>query len=360
MFRRMGILLLFSVTGSLLSWVFSPSQAYSQESLGTLGVSGIYLEPTFTFAEPKRSSFDAGRSFLAISWTREPVLSATLKVGSRSLIGTPARYGPAPVDELGLIEGYAQADSVIGRVRAGLVPISFSLEGGDTEERLRFPRSLLFANRIINLRDYGVSYHIGYEGMFSDWSIHNGEGGTDLDNRMWYTFRAGYQVGRRYKIGISGATGSTTPASTDPEGTALPADSARAGLDVGQSAKIRLANFFAEAQFDRVNLLTEFTTGDITQPAGEGKLGGGHFDIEWEASESHSFLARYDRFDPSISGGDKVNEYMVGWGWKSLYANSVLYVFGSKQSFEGPSPDVHRAIILWRITPQANSFRSPL
>ena len=353
MLKRLAILL---STGLALTQTIS-IRAEAQESLGTLGVSGIFLEPTFTYQEPSKSSFDAGRSFLAVTWTREPILSATLKVGNRSLIGIPARYGPEPVDQLGLIEGYAQADSVYGRVRAGLVPISFSLEGGDTEERLRFPRSLLFANRVVNLRDYGVSYHISFEGMFSDWSIHNGEGGTDLDNRMWFTFRAGYQASRRFKVGISGSTGSTTPSSTNPTGGT---PYAGAGLDVNQPSKIRLANFFAEAQWGKVNFLTEVTSGDARQDSAAGKLGGGHFDIEWDTSDTHSLIARYDRFDPSASGNDKVNEYMIGWGWKSLYQNSVLYVFGSKQVFEGPSPDAHRALILWRITPQANSFRSPL
>ena len=358
MLKRLLNLVLLTILVTLAGSQLAPNRACAQESLGTLGVSGIFLEPTFIFSEPNRSSFDAGRSFLAISWTREPVLSATLKVGSRSLIGNPARYGPAPVDQLGLVEGYAQADSVVGRIRAGLVPISFSLEGGDTEERLRFPRSLLFANRIINLRDYGVSYHIGYEGLFSDWSVHNGEGGTDLDNKMWFTFRAGYQLGRRYKFGISGSTGATSPDSTNNQATNW--DSAKAGLNIAESSRIRLANFFAEAQFERVNILTEITSGDTRQESGDGKLGGGHFDIEWDTSDTHSLLARYDRFDPSVSGGDKVNEYMVGWSWKSLYQNSVLYVFASKQVFEGASQDAHRALILWRITPQANSFRSPL
>jgi hypothetical protein len=127
---------------------------FAQESLGSLAVSGLFLEPTFVYYEPSQGSFEAGRSFLAISWTREPNLSAVLKVGSRSLIGTPARYGPAPVDQLALIEGYAQLDMIAGTIRGGLVPIEWSLEGGDTEERLRFPRSLLFENRAINLRDY--------------------------------------------------------------------------------------------------------------------------------------------------------------------------------------------------------------
>jgi hypothetical protein len=356
MFKRL-------ILGALIAFVcavFAGTHASAQESLGTLAVSGIFLEPSFVYAEPSRGAFEAGRSFLAVSWTREPYLSAVLKIGSRSLIGTPARYGPAPVDQLALIEGYAQLDTQIGTLRGGLVPIEYSLEGGDSEERLRFPRSLLFENRAVNLRDYGVSYHMSTDGFFSDAAVHNGEGGTDLDNRMWFTFRAGYQNGRAFKIGVSGSTGSTTPASTrpDPAIAAYPVKSA--GYDVTQTARIRLANGFVEGTYGRLTGLMEVTAGDIQQDSGSNQLRSGHADLDYNLSDQWSLLARYDSFDPTSAVNDRVEDMMAGVALKSVYENSVLYLFGSRLKYEGQATDVHRVLLIWRMTPIANSFRSSI
>jgi len=356
MFKHLifAVIALFATFATLLSGEVSGAQ----ESLGSLAVSGLFLEPSFVYSEPSHGAFEAGRSFLAVSWTREPSLSAVLKVGSRSLIGTPARSGPAPIDQLALIEGYAQLDGYAGKIRAGLVPIEYSLEGGDTEERLRFPRSLVFENRIVNLRDYGASYHISTGGFFSDWAIHNGEGGTDFDNRMWFTFRAGFQNGRSFKLGVSGSTGSTTPDST---GTATPTTSVTsAGYDVTRPAKIRIANAFAEGTWERLTGTVEVTGGDVQQDAGSNRLRSGHVDAVYNLSDKWSLLARYDQFDPTSADNDSVRDYMAGVALKSVYENSVLYLFGSQRKFEGQSNDVHRVLLIWRMTPFANSFRSPI
>ena len=339
---------------------FCLSTANAQESLGSLAVSGIFLEPTFVYSEPSHGSFDAGRSFLSVAWTREPNLSAVLKVGSRSLIGTPARYGPAPVDQLALIEGYAQLDTQIGTIRGGLVPIEYSLEGGDSEERLRLPRSLLFDYRAINLRDYGVSYHMSTAGFYSDWAVHNGEGGTDLDNRMWFTFRAGFQNGRSFKLGFSGSTGSTTPASTRPDVAATVTPVQQAGYDTTQSAKIRLANFFTEGTWERLTATLEITAGDIHQDSGDNELRAGHVDLDYNLSDTWSLLARFDRFDPTSGPNDQVENTMAGVALKSVYENSVLYLFGSRLKYEGQANDTHRVLLIWRMTPLANAFRSPI
>lgn len=332
--------------------------ASAQESLGTLSVSSIFLEPQFVYSDPSQGSFDAGRSFLAVQWNREPNLSAVLKVGSRSLIGTPARYGPAPVDQLALIEGYAQLDTEYGKIRGGLVPIEFSLEGGDSEERLRFPRSLLFQHRAIGLRDYGVSYHMSTGGFFSDWAIHNGEGGTDLDNRVWFTLRAGWQSGRAFKIGLSGQTGSTTPSSTQPNTTFV--QTTDAGYDISQPAKIRLANLFTEATWERLTASLEVTAGDTHQDIADQKLRAGHVDLDYGFSDRWSGLFRYDTFDPSSADNDRIDEFMAGVALKSAFENSVLYLFGSKIRNQGQANDTHQVMLIWRMTPFANAFRSPI
>lgn len=364
MCKRLNLMASLVVAASFLG-VFGvsfglPSMALAQESLGSLAVSGIFLEPSFIYAEPSRGAFEAGRSFVAFAWTREPNLSAIFKVGSKSLIGTPARYGPAPVDQLALIEGYAQLDTQIGKIRGGFIPIEYSLEGGDSEERLRLPRSLLFENRVINLRDYGASYHISTDGFFSDFAVHNGEGGTDLDSRMWFTFRAGFQNGRSFKTGLSGSTGSTTPLSTNPASFPTTTPTVTAGYDVTKPAKIRLANIFVEGTSGRLTGSLEATGGDVQQDGTNNRVRAGHADLEYNLSDQWSLLTRYDSFDPTSADNDGVVDLMAGVALKSVYENSVLYLFGSRRRYEGNPNDVHRVLLIWRMTPFANSFRSPI
>lgn len=332
--------------------------APAAETLGDLAVSGLLLEPSFTFQEPRRGQFAVGRSYLAVTWTRDPLVSAQIKLGSRSLIGKPARYGPAATDDIAVIEAYAQLDSSLGRIRGGLVPIPYGWEGADSEHRLELPRSQLFRNRIINLRDHGVSYHVSYEGYFSDWAIHNGEGGPDLDNDMWMTLRAGWEGARFLRLGISGSTGSTNPASTNL--TPATWTSADAGLDITQRAKIRLANFFVNWEIQPVEVTLEGSGGNTLQDSGDRELRALHLDVNYVPNNSVSWLTRYDAFDPSTNPDDRVDEYTFGIAWKGKYRNSVLYILGSKQVMENNPLSLHKAEIIWRMTPSANSFRSPL
>lgn len=350
------------VFAAIVAWVGScwfASVSKADETLGQLSVSSVFLEPQFVYSEPSHGAFEVGKSFLAVEWNREPSLSAVLKVGSRSLIGTPARYGPAPIDQLALIEGYAQLDTEIGSIRGGLVPIEYSLEGGDTEERLRFPRSLLYDYRFVNLRDYGASYHMSTGGFYSDWAVHNGEGGTDFDNRMWFTFRAGFQNGRSFKLGLSGSTGSTTPSSTARAGVTLPT-LVQAGFDPTQAAKVRLANLFSEGTWERLTVTLEATLGSAQQDSVTQQLKAGHIDADYNFSDTWSLLARYDLLDPTSASNDRIENVMAGVALKSIYENSVLYLFGSRLRTEGDANDTHRILLIWRMTPFANAFRSPL
>lgn len=342
-------LVCFAICGAL--------SARAQESIGDFSISGIFLEPTFTYNEPNRGHFDIGRSFLAATWTRDQELSATVKVGTKNLVGLPIRYGPEPIDELGLIEACAQLDSPFGRIRAGLVPVPFGIEGGDAEERLRFPRSLVFQRRVINLRDHGVSYRIGYQGFFNDWAVHNGESGSDLDNEAWFTGRWGWQGGRFVRAGISGSAGATTRLSTNPTGTNT---ELLAGMNPDERARIRIANMFVEWEVSKFHVDFEATAGDTTQDSGVRKLRATHLDLEYLPNESVSWLGRYDRLDPSELPNDRVDEATLGIAYRSRYENSVLYFLATRQTLENVEEGIHRFQLVWRLTPSANSFRSAL
>ena len=327
------------------------------ERLGHLEIADFYLAPTYSFRESRHlGSFDLGSSYVAMMWTRDPVISAVLKLGSRSLLGLPVRYGPnLNPEQVAVIEGYGQSNSDFGRFRFGLIPIAFGNEGGDVERHLTFPRSLVFQTRYMLLRDYGVSYHIANEGFFSDWTIHNGEGGPDLDNEIWFTGRLGWQSNRSFLLGLTGTTGRTTRLSTDPKGlgnAALP----DAGIDVTQPARYRIVNLALEWFLRPLRLEAEGTAGEAIQGDNVVKMRALHTDLELTTGPVN-WLARYEILSPRNDvSGNQIMEYSLGLSWHSRYDNSVLSLIGTKKVIENVSLDEHRALVMWRLTPVAGAL----
>ena len=358
--RRQSTLCVALLLGTL-AWLASLEivHAQSEDKLGSFVYSDLFLEPTYIYSEPNRGHFSAGYSYLGAKWRRDQLISAIIRVGSKSLIGAPARYGPPPADEFGLIEAYGQIDSDYGRIRAGIVPIPFGLEGGDSEPRLRFPRSLLYQNRLINLRDQGFTYRISNAGFFSDWAIHNGEGGTDLDNEMWFTARWGWQGGRFFRVGFSGAAGRTSVFSTNPR--ALTTFTYDPGLDPNRGARMRIANFFFDWRNHPFGLEVEATAADTRQDDDMVKMRHARVDLTWNATSSATWLARFDTLDPrSDRFTDQMSVGTLGIAWKSRYYNSVLYLLGSKTMQENVKPDAHRVQVIWRLTPEVVNIEAPL
>lgn len=329
------------------------------ESMGELTISDIFLEPGFSYLEGRKGSFSQGSSYLALSWYRDRRISATVKLGTAGLLGQPRRFALQPIaNQIEFVESYAQADSLYGRLRLGLIPIPFGLEGGDAERRLLFPRSQLFRERFMVLRDQGVSYRISANGFFSDVAIHNGEGGADLDNEIWLTSRVGWQGGRFLQLGFSGSVGRTSPASTDPNGTA---SSANAWMDVGKAAKIRIVNLFVEWLDRPWDFVMEATTGDTIQGDLVIKTVAGHVDLTYDLGETATLLTRYDLLSPRNDvASPQMVEYSGGLALRTAYRNANLYLIGTKKVQQDVKQDEHRGLIIWRIAPTATSVMGPL
>lgn len=353
-----------------IAWIATsiavPSRA--QEKLGELGVSDIFIEPNFTYTEPRQGRFEAGNSYLAGEWKQELGeigasafvfnIKAVVKVGSTTLLGRPVRYEVISPDRFGLVEAYGQAETTYGRFRFGLVPIPYGLEGGDVEPRLVFPRSLFYRRGYIGLRDQGIAYRISNEGFFSDWTVHNGESGPDLDSETWFTARWGWRGLRSLTLGLSGSVGRTAPSSTNPSGGA---DSAVAGLDVNQPAKIRIANGFAAWETRALDIRFEAHGGTTRQGELDTNFTSGHLDVDGEVWNRLVLMARYDALDPDLSqAGDRIEEISIGIGWRSRDENSFLSLIGSKLTQEGLVPDAHQVRLIWRMTPFATARLSPL
>lgn len=356
MFRRLASKSLTLTYFAVLLTTFLARQnvALAQDRLGTLVLSSLLVEPSYSFSEPRRGGFGFGNSFLETTWTRDTLLSARLKFGSTALLGRPARYAAtSTTEDVRVVEAFAQIDSSYGRVRAGLVPIPYGLEGGDVEERLRFPRSSFWQNRYLPLRDQGVSYHISNKGFFSDWAIHNGEAGPDLDNELWFTTRFGWVGGRTLSVGASAAAGGTAPESTGtPTGGIAPSVP---GLDPDRPARVRVANLFVDWRSKPVSIALEGNLGEVRQGGNGKKTGAFRADIEFGLTEAADALIRYDLFDPlTDQSGDRVEETTLGLAYGSLYQNSVIYLLGTRRDVQGAPQPEHRVLVLWRMTPFAS------
>jgi hypothetical protein len=215
----------------------------------------------------------------------------------------------------------------------------------------------------LNLRDVGAGYRIESGAFFSDWSAHNGEGGSDLDNEIWLTARWGWDDGRNFRTGFSGSAGRSTPKSTDPGGGTDWAT--LTGFDAKKIARSRMANFFLDWLDEPVRLSLEVTVGDTLQDDNNRRFRAGHLDIEFHAWRSVGILARYDVLSPRDDVPDnQLAEVTGGFAWRSRYDNSVLYLLVTKEIrpesvLQSPDP-LHRGLLIWRITPTASSFPTAL
>jgi hypothetical protein len=352
---------IFGVTAATLLMAAAPLPSLAEsvrETIGELSIADLFVEPQLRYEEPNRGVFGPGHSYLEGQWhQRDHIVSASFKVGTGRLLSRPARYGVAgDPDELVLAEAYGQLEGVYGRLRAGLVPIAYGLEGGNSESRLRITRSLLFRDRLLNVRDRGITYRIENAGFFSDWALHNGEGGENLDNETWFTARWGWQGGKFLRAGFSGSAGRTSPESTNPDSLTAPAElaelSSQAGLLVDRPAKLRFANAFLEWHDGRFRLQSEITAGDLMQDASVRKLRAFYVDLEFLKSDSLSFLARYDRLDPdSGQQADGLSEATLGLALRNRYETSVFSVFGTRIDRETQGLAAHRVLLVWRLTP---------
>lgn len=331
--RVLPILTALAISGLLAASPF----AYAREQIGELSVTDLMLEPTFITQEPEgtaQHAFVPGRSYLAVGWKQDPVISARLMLGSRSLLVQPARYGLEDTT-FGIVEAYAQADTAYGLVRMGYIPIPFGLEGAQAEYEQLFPLSLLYQNRALMRRDLGASYAISHNSFFSSFAIHNGEAAEDRDRRLWYSARFAWKGPARSEIGVSGMTGRH--------------------LDtiILREEKIRSGNIFAGFNIYGLGLITEAT---MTTTHFEGNLVrqllAYHIDALHPLMNNVGLQLRYDFLDPDHGMPDDARrDFTAGLRFGSQFKTSSLYVLGVKRLEEGNERINDQLLVIWRMSP---------
>ncbi len=333
-----------------------PASAALEERVGVLEVYDVFLEPQFRYFETRNGGFEAGNSLISFRWLRDESVSAVVTAGTDQLVGRPRRYRGGSEAGLALAEAYVETRSSLGDVRFGRVPLPFGTESGRGEARLRLPRAMVHRAGYLGLRDQGLSYAIENRGFSSEWAVHNGEGGPDLDNQIWFTSRWGWQGGDGLSLGFSGSAGRTTPLST--QDAALSRSEAVAGLDPDRSSKQRFGNAFVEWDARPLGVVLEGTFGESEQAGSIRRLRSGHLDLFYALSRRWGLLARYDVLDPDGRvRGDRQDEATLGVSLGGAYGTSTVYVLGTRAHLQGAARARHEAMLIWRLTPLARGPR---
>lgn len=330
----------------LIGVIFLSPLAQAREQLGQLKVDNLILRPQFRLTEPAFGDFEIGESLFAVRWEMDTQISAVFAVGSESLLGTSRHFAEEVNETIGFVEAYGQYEFDYGRIRAGLQPVGFGLDGNLHESDLSLPRSLIFQERLSSLRDIGVSYAIDYNHFFTQLMVHNGESNTNTDGRLWYTANWGWMLPGRWRIGFAGQTGTTKPDSTELSNDNL------AGVDPLRPAQWRMGGPFVLWTPHNWRVAFEGYMGEVLQDEKETKFSAGYLLLSYVTSW-WSVDFRYDQFDPNHDlDGNLQSQVSLGLGLISERRTSRLYLVGTKVFEEGHQIPNDILRLIWHLTPQ--------
>lgn len=316
-----------------------------REDIGELKIQDLLLRPTFKLQEPSNGAFSIGESSFALRWELEEKFAGVVRIGPRTLLNPLAHYSSSVNSDLMLVEAYAEYNDPYGRFRLGRVPIEFGYEGRLWERELVFPRSLLFQNRIVMLRDVGGSYEISHNNFFSGFVVHNGESDRDEDGRIWYTARLGFRD-EKFEIGLAGQTGGTKPIATSSSSDTL------AGVDPNKEAKWRIMGLYTAFTRKRWEWVIEAYMGEREQDKKTGRFSTGHTDFGYQFLRTFSAHLRYDQFDPNQKiSGDLQRQVSVAAVFSNKTHSSNLILVGSKVLEEKKQVPNDQVMLIWSLSP---------
>lgn len=324
---------------------FPLSAAILREDIGELKIHDLLIRPNFLLKEPTNGSFSIGESSFALRWELESKFGGVVRIGPRTLLNPLARYSNTVNSDIILVEAYAEYIDPYGRFRFGRVPVEFGFEGRQWERELIFPRSLLFKNRAMMLRDIGGSYEISHNNFYSGFVVHNGESDSDQDGRVWYTARMGFKEDK-FEIGLAGQTGSTKPIAT-----ALSLDT-MAGNDPTKDSKWRLAGLYTAFTRKKWEFVLEAYSGEREQDHKTGRFATGHADLGFQFSKTFATHFRYDMFDPNQKiDNDMERQGSVALVFSNKTHSSNIIIVGTKVFEENNQVGNDELRVIWSLSP---------
>jgi hypothetical protein len=376
--------LFYSLVGFLVGLMvgFLPAQTAHAEVLterfGKFEWLSPWIETGGTYLEPRDGKFQlfsasfGGRWVGALSELQDgQSIEAQVAFGTRSLVARPLRYSldlaQADPSHPVLTDAFAGVQGVWGRLRFGLIPMKFGLEEGDESTRT-WVRPLVIRRGLIGLRDTGLHYSVSSGGFYSDWFVHNGEGGEDLDRELWMTARWEYRLRTsrvQWRWGASGQVGRTAQVATHPTGSIVDAN---VEIDVDQPSRLRFASLYMSSDWmigegergdendRRFGFEAEAFGGEVLQDVRARRIRSARVDFHWDPADFWGLFLRGEVFDPDAHvSGDMAHEASFGVQRYLLRGSMKRSLRGlmvaTKELLENREQDRHRVEFRLRFSP---------
>ncbi|MEK6556400.1 MAG: hypothetical protein AABZ31_14220 [Bdellovibrionota bacterium] len=344
-FFKVQLALTFSV-GLAMCTIVS-SQAHADESVGRIKVEEVLLRPTYFSQEKEGGEFSFEDSSISVEWQKDQNFSARLMIGSTLERSVNQIYlETEPDDALGFIEAYAQYTGIYGRVRAGLLPLNFGLAGMSEDYERIWPYSLLIEDRIIGLRDYGVSYYTSNNRFYTELVVHNGEVDTKPnDGNPWLTTRWGWK-NEKFQLQVTGQTGRTNKDTTTLGSPTI------GGWDRTKNAQWRFVALSLQWRLRKWEVNFQATSGEAQQREDEKTLALYQFDFIRYLGPNWGVGLRHDQYDPNTKAkDDRVSEESAIVFTKSDDATSLVSLVFTKVLEEQYQEPNDKLWLQWRLTP---------
>ena len=326
-------------------------QARADETVGTFSVDSVVLRPTYFSQEEQGGQFSLGDSEIGVLWRKNRHWSAHFDLGDTAYRNLPIYYNNGVNEtQFGLVDGYAEYDGIYGRVRAGLIPIDFGYEGVLDDAHRYFLYSQSIANRLVALRDEGVSFYTEHNGYFTELTVHNGSVDQSNGGDPWVTGDWGWSDSRTIRTMLSLQTG-LVPAGLTTNDTAIDV----ANFQPGVTARVRNGAAFVEYTPLYWDVVAEIGGGEIVQNNKTGRYDYDLLQTIHDFSRNLAVGARYDYYDSDMGiSGQAQTEFTALLMLKSDDASSNLIIEGTKHIYETNQIHDDQLRVEWLLTPFAH------
>lgn len=315
--------------------------------MGKFRFSEFSLSPRATLQEPSSGGFELKESWIGFEWERDESLSGEISFGTSDLIA-PAIWYPTPTTgQIQLVQAAVKAKSQYFDVRAGLLPIPVGYEGAFPEWEWSLPETRVRSRRWFSRRDYGVEIKAETKPFLSTITVHNGESGDNLDQKMWMAGLWRYLNSQGYGVLITGQVGRSDSRSTTGSLASAPEDGFL--FDPADSAKFRHATLAVYRKWQRHLILAEMGRGEILQQDEKNPFAWGHFDVCANLGGDLNLLLRYEHSQSNTKNADTVVKSTgLGISVSSEDRLSMVTLWANKH-MESPNIQNDQALLIFRL-----------
>lgn len=343
------------IFGNFLFLIIFSVKAFAEgERLGFFRFSEFSLSPRVSLEEPRKGGFELKDSWIGFEWTRDEGqdqdLSGEISFGSPDLVEPAIWYAPK-TSQVELVTAAVKAKTSLMDIRAGLIPVANGYEGANPEWELQLPPTRLRRHRWFAKRDYGLEFAATTRPFTTKLTVHNGESGPNVDQKLWMTSMWKYEDSWGYGALLTAQVGGTSPTST----TGSIANNAEEGFsfDPTDSSKIRHASMAIYHRWNRHLILLEGGRGEVIQKDEKKPFGWGHFDICANLGGDLNLLFRYEYSQSDFKRSESiVKSYGAGVSTTSRDRLTSVTLWANKNQ-EEPERQNDEALLIFRINSNA-------